>query len=689
MPNRLIRETSPYLLQHAHNPVDWFPWGQEALQKARDEDKPIFLSIGYAACHWCHVMAHESFEDPATARLLNEHFVSIKVDREERPDLDSIYMNAVVAMTGQGGWPMSVFLTPQGEPFYGGTYFPPTRRYGMPSFQEVLRSVAQSWAAEKAEIRRVSKQMTEHLRAESSWSARPPEAIPGSSIAPEILREAAQALLNSYDWKMGGWGRAPRFPQPMAIEFLLMQATRGQEKALEAASHALEKMSQGGMYDLVGGGFHRYSTDDHWLVPHFEKMLYDNGQLALVYLHAYLLTGKPAFRQVCIETLDFLQREMTGPGGGFYSSLDADSEGKEGKFYVWTEEEIEQAISNDEDRRLFRQVYPIDPGGNFEGKIILRRTGTLEAAAAQTDMPAADLIRRLESIHRMLLAARSRRVRPQTDDKVLVSWNALALRAFAEAARHLNHPGYLETARNNAGFLLDELYAQGRLMRSWRAGQTGQAAFLEDHAGLILGLLSLYQSDPNPRWYHAAVRLAEDMNRHFIDPQGGFFDTSPEHGDLITRPKDIQDNATPSGNALAASALLHLSAFSGSGDWQAQAEDALATLQELMARHPTAFGFWLQGLDFAVGPVNQVAVIGRQQDPLTGQMLAQIWSTYRPRMVVAAAEDGSQLGQDAPELLKGRSPIGGRPTVFVCQGFTCKLPVTSLEGLQQQIENRD
>ncbi len=686
MPNRLIKETSPYLLQHANNPVDWYAWGTEALQKAREENKPIFLSIGYAACHWCHVMAHESFEDPEMAALLNDHFVSIKVDREERPDLDSIYMSAVVAMTGQGGWPMSVFLTPQGEPFYGGTYFPPARRYGIPSFREVLEAIAKSWDGEKAEIQRVSKQLTEHVRASSAWDAGTAQASINSAITPQTLRQAFQALFNSYDWKMGGWGSAPRFPQPMAIEFLLLQATRGQEDALEAASHALEKMGQGGMYDLVGGGFHRYSTDNQWLVPHFEKMLYDNGQLATVYLHAYLLTGKQAFRQVCVETLDFIQREMTGPGGGFYSSLDADSEGKEGKFYVWTKEEIDQALPDEDDRRLVSQVYPVKLGGNFEGKTILQRAGTLDDTATHLDMPVDALLARLEQIHSALLDARSKRARPQTDDKVLVSWNALALRAFAEAARFLNHPGYLQIAQNNASFLLDELYIQGCLRRSWRAGQAGQPAFLEDHAGLILALLSLYQSDLNPRWYHAAVRLAEDMNHYFRDPRGGFFDTRPEHGDLITRPKDTQDNATPSGNALAASALLQLSAFSGAADWQAQAEAALRAMQEQMARYPTAFSLWLQGLDFAVGPVHQVAVIGSQQDPRTAQMLSYLWQGYRPRMVVAAAEDGAYLSQDAPDLLKGRRPIDGKPTAYVCQGFTCKLPVTSLEDLQKQLD---
>jgi len=687
MPNRLIEETSPYLLQHANNPVDWYPWTPEALQKARDENKPIFLSIGYAACHWCHVMEHESFEDPETARLLNEHFVSVKVDREERPDLDSIYMNAVVAMTGQGGWPMSVFLTPEGEPFYGGTYFPPVRRHGLPAFRELLSAIVRSWQNESAEIQRVGKELTRHLQEASSWGTRADDSAAPGTIQTETLQQATQALLTDYDWSGGGWGKAPRFPQPMAIEFLLMQATRDQPQALDAASHALEKMSLGGLYDIVGGGFHRYSTDDAWLAPHFEKMLCDNGQLALAYLHAHLLTGSLAFRKVCAETLDFIRRELTSPEGGFYSSLDADSEGGEGSFYVWQQQELDEVLANENDRQLFYQVYALSAGGNFEGKNVLQRQGTLTALADQLGLPLAELIGRLEIIHRALLEKRAGRPRPQTDDKVLVSWNALALRAFAEAARFLNRSEYLAVAQQNADFLLKALYREGRLMRSWRQGQARQEAFLEDHAALILALLALYQSDSSPRWYTAALQLAEDMDRRFKDPRGGFFDTRPDQSDLITRPKDIQDNATPSGNALAASALLQLSAFAEAGERLAEAENMLATLQELMTRHPTAFAYWLQGLDFAVGPVHQVAIVGPRQAPQAQQMLAYLWSNYRPRMVVAAADDGTGAQAEAPELLHNRGMVDGKTTVYVCQGFTCKLPVNSLEGLQQQLGN--
>jgi uncharacterized protein len=680
MPNHLIDETSPYLLQHAHNPVDWYPWGPEVLQKAREENRPIFLSIGYAACHWCHVMEHESFEDPETARLLNDYFVSIKVDREERPDLDGIYMNAVVMMTGQGGWPMSLFLTPEGEPFYGGTYFPPTRRHGMPAFREVLTAVAKSWANERGEIRRVGSEVAQHLKENNA----PVSAA--SQLRPNILQQVTQALLGSYDWTMGGWGRAPRFPQPMAIEFLLQQATRGNTRALEAASHALERMSQGGMYDVVGGGFHRYSTDDDWLVPHFEKMLYDNGQLALAYLHAYLLTGKAGFRQVCTETLDFISRELTHSAGGFCSSLDADSEGQEGKYYIWSPAEVEAALPDPTIRALFDQVYTVTPQGNFEGHNILQRKSSLEELAGQLGLHESELIQRLDSIHKRLYTFREQRVRPATDDKVLVSWNSLALRAFAQAGRYLQRSDYLAIARQNAGFLLDTMYSGGHLLRAWRNGQGRHSAFLEDHAGLALALLDLYQSDPDPRWYQAALQLAGDMLAHFRDPQGGFFDTRSDQEALITRPKELQDNATPSGSALAASALLHLSAYNDQSEWRSLAENVLTPLQDLLVRHPTAFGFWLQGLDFAVGPVKQIAVIGPLSAPATRDMLEEIWRTYRPRSVVAVSAQSPDLEVALPALLQERGMIQDKPTAYVCQGFVCDLPVTTPETLKPQLD---
>jgi uncharacterized protein YyaL (SSP411 family) len=679
MPNRLFNETSPYLLQHADNPVDWYPWGAEALEKARAENKPIFLSIGYAACHWCHVMAHESFEDPQTAQMMNEAFVNIKVDREERPDLDGIYMNAVVSMTGHGGWPMSVFLTPEGEPFYGGTYFPPARRYGMPSFREVLHSVAQAWNTEREEILRVSADLRQSLQQSGGWGTQP------GALRPQVLEQAAQALLKNYDWRMGGWGSAPRFPQPMAIEFLLMQAARGTERALDAATHALQIMHRGGLYDVVGGGFHRYSTDDLWLVPHFEKMLYDNGQLALVYLHAYQATGAAAFGQVCTETLDFILREMTHPEGGFYSSLDADSEGVEGKYYVWTPDEIAAALPDPDILALIRRVYTITEPGNFEHRNILQRNDDLNRLATTLGMNEETLIDQLTAAHHKLYAAREERVRPATDDKVLVAWNALALRAFAQAARTLNRTDYLAAAQKNADFLLRALYSGGRLLRAWRNGAARHNAVLEDHAGLILALLDLYQSDADPRWFQAALQLAEDMQVHFRDPRGGYFDTREDQQDLITRPKELQDNAVPSGNALAALALLELAAFDDRGEWHSIAEEMIASLQEVMVKYPTAFGFWLQAADFAAGPVRQIALVGQPDRPETAALLEEIWRKYRPRTVVALANPKAAQGY-RPGLLRDRPMQGDTTTVYVCEGFTCNFPVTSVEELRRQLE---
>jgi uncharacterized protein YyaL (SSP411 family) len=621
-------------------------------------------------------MAHETFEDPKIASILNNFFVSIKVDREERPDIDSIYMNAVVAMTGQGGWPMSVFLTPDGEPFYGGTYFPPTRRYGLPSFEDVLQAVIRAWQSDHGAIVETGQKLANQLKEASAW-----DTVGTETLRPGTIQQAAQALIDSYDWKHGGWGSAPRFPQPMALEFLMMQSTRGSEKALEAVTNNLTIMSMGGLYDVVGGGFHRYSTDDAWLVPHFEKMLYDNAQLALAYLHAYQITGSADFRRVCIETLDFILREMAHPDGGFYSSLDADSEGVEGKYYVWTPGEMAAALPNAADRELLAQVYPVTDAGNFEGKTILQRTQSLAEIASKNGLREENLIDQLDAIHKQLYASREQRVRPGTDDKVLVMWNALALRALSEAARYLHRADYLEAARKNAHFLLTAMVVDGQLMRAWRSGKARNPAYLEDYAGLVLALLALYQTDPDAQWYSAAEGLAEQMQTYFRDPQGGFFDTRGDQPALITRPKDIQDNATPCGNSLAANALLRMAAYSEQPEGQAQAEAMLAKLQDLMVRHPTGFGMWLQAMDFAAGPVQQVAIIGAPQAPETQALFDVLWQAYRPRMVVAAASPGA----DTPELLIERGLLQARPTAYVCQNFTCKLPVNTPEDLRQQL----
>ena len=681
MTNRLAGENSPYLLQHADNPVDWYPWGEEAFKKARLEDKPIFLSIGYAACHWCHVMAHESFEDPETAALMNQHFVNIKVDREERPDIDGIYMSAVVAMTGQGGWPMSVFLTPNGEPFYGGTYFPPVRRYNMPSFQELLLWISEIWQNDRKRFFENSQKMTAQLK-----DAKFPVQKTSISLLNESLEKAAMTLAQEYDWDSGGWGGAPKFPQPMTLEFLLRQAARGDKLALDISQHALRAMAKGGMYDVVGGGFSRYSVDEKWLIPHFEKMLYDNAQLASAYLHCYLLTGDLSFRRVCEETLDFVAREMTHSQGGFYSSLDADSEGEEGKYYLWTKDEVQDALDDPEKAALFIAAYGISEEGNFEGKTILQRALDDAALAEQFDLSSDEVYDRLSELHSLLLETRERRIRPGTDDKVLVSWNALMLIAFSEAGRYLGRSDYIEMAIRNADFLLTELRPRGRMLRSWRDGTARHNAYLEDYASLILGMLSLYQTDSNPRWYKAAFELGEEMVSLFQDPEGGFFDTGSDHEALLIRPKEIQDNATPSGNGLAATALLQLAAYSGKGEWRDRAETMLKAVQDLTVRYPTAFGQWLCALDFAIGPTHEIAILGNMNDSTFSALKDVVWSEYRPNYVVALSEFPPP--ESAPPLLEDRPLLKNKPTAYVCQHFVCKQPVTSPEKLTQQLEGK-
>ena len=686
MPNRLASENSPYLLQHQHNPVEWYPWGPEALEKARQEDKPIFLSIGYAACHWCHVMAHESFEDPATAALMNEFFVNIKVDREQRPDLDSIYMKAVVALTGQGGWPMSIFLTPDGAPFYGGTYFPPVRRYQMPAFGEILHGVARTWREEREKLVQSSQELTQHVQHTIQMPA-----VTHTPLEPGLLEDAVARVNQSYDWQSGGWGKAPKFPQPMTIEFLLLRAASGDRKAAEISTHALHAMAQGGMLDLIGGGFARYSTDNEWLVPHFEKMLYDNALLGRAYLHAYLVNGESEFRRVCESTLDFMLRELLatpdeeGLSGGFYSSLDADSEGEEGKFYLWTEDEVRQALSAlPGGAELILAAYGFTPGGNFEGRTIPRRTLSDAELAGRFGLDAAALPHRMAELNQALLDHRSQRVRPATDDKVLTAWNGLALIAFAEAGRYLDRPDYLAAARRTADFLLSELHPGDRLLRAWRAGKASHTAFLEDYAALILGLLALYQSDPDPYWYNSALDLNKEMLAHYEDPDGGFFDTRDDQTDLLIRPRETQDNATPSGGAMAALALLQLAAFNGDLELRDRAAGMISQVAAVAVQYPTAFAFWLQGMAALINPYKEVALIGDLESQAAQAMLHTIWETYRPGLVLAASSE--PIPENTPPLLHDRPLLGEQPTVYVCQNFVCQRPVTRPSELAELLK---
>ena len=671
MTNRLAHEASPYLRQHAENPVDWYPWGEEALRAAREQDKPILLSIGYAACHWCHVMAHESFEDPDTADLMNRHFINIKVDREERPDLDSIYMSAVVALTGQGGWPMTVALTPDGRPFFGGTYYPPTPRHGMPAFRQVLLALAEAWQERRGDVEGSAGEIADHLRQTALAEA----LGGGGALNDDLLDQALNGLLRSFDSRLGGFGRAPKFPPSMTLEFLLrVYAQRGDGMALHMAEHTLTKMAHGGIYDQLGGGFARYSTDEHWLVPHFEKMLYDNALLARVYLHAWQVTGKPLYRRVVEETLDFVLREMRHEGGGFYSSYDADSEGEEGKFYVWTADEIRAALGDEAER--FMAAYGVSVAGNWEGHNILHVPEDLSGGGHLTE---------LDEARRKLFDIRARRVPPGLDDKVLTAWNGLMLAAFAEAGRVLARPDYTAAAVANAKFLRATMRRDdGRLLRSWQAaaGDARYNAYLEDYAFLADGLLALYETTFDPRWFAWARELADRMLDHFSDPAGGFFDTSDDHEALLHRPKDVQDNATPSGNGMAAHVLLRLGLFTGEGRYWDTAERMVAGLYEPMARYPGAFAHWLGAAAFILAEPQEVAVIGDPAAAGTRTLLDVVQRAYRPDLVVAAGEGAAA---EAIPLLANRERLDGRAAAYVCRRFVCQRPTDDPAALVEQL----
>ena len=711
MTNRLAAETSPYLLQHAENPVDWRPWGPAALEAAREADRPIFLSIGYAACHWCHVMAHESFEDPATAALLNAYFVPIKVDREERPDLDAVYMEAVTALTGQGGWPMSVFLTPDGRPFFGGTYFPPQARYGMPSFSQVLQSVAAAWRNDRERMLQGAEALVEALRRGGRPEAGPTRADDGAARAgdvvaraeaEELLGDAVTRLLRSADATNGGWGDAPKFPQPMILELLLRRYTvTDDEGILRVVTHSLDAMARGGIYDQLGGGFHRYATDAAWLVPHFEKMLYDNAQLARVYLHAWQATGDESYRRIVTETLDYVLREMTDPAGGFYASQDADSEGREGAFFVWTPAEVRAALGDDAD--LLMATYGVTQAGNFEGRSILSLVMTAEEGVPERGLEVEEVARRLDAARARLFAARERRLRPARDEKVLSAWNGLTLAAFAEAARALGRDDYRRAAERNAAFVLDNLRTpDGRLLRSYKDGVAKLNGYLEDYADYADGLLELYQTTFEARWFAAARGLAEHVLAHFAAPDGGFYDTSDSHEQLVVRPRSEQDNALPSGGAAAATVLLRLAAYTDEGGYRDAAEAALARLHPLLLAAPTGFAQWLIALDFATSPVDEVALVagappapeatrgaraaaGSSATDDLAALLDVVFDGYRPHQVVAVARPGER---PVIPLLEGREPLDGRTTAYVCRDFACRQPVTDAGALAGQLARR-
>jgi len=704
--NRLIHETSPYLLQHAHNPVDWYPWGPEALARARAEDKPILLSVGYSACHWCHVMAHESFEDPETAALMNELFVNIKVDREERPDIDAIYMEAVQAMTQHGGWPMTVFLTPDGKPFFGGTYFPPEPRYGMPGFRQVLLAVADAWRNRRRELELAGERIAELLGRSVVAGAS------DAALTPALLERATQGFLRSHDPVEGGFGSAPKFPQPMNLDFLLQRhAHTGDRAALQAALLTLRKMAAGGIYDQLGGGFHRYSTDDHWLVPHFEKMLYDNAQLARAYLHAWQITGDATFRRIVEETLDYVLREMTAPEGGFYSTQDADSEGQEGKFFLWTPSEI-NALLGPEDGRLFCVCYGVTERGNFReggpGANILHVGRQPEAIARELGVAPERLAEAVARGRARLFAAREQRVRPGRDDKILAEWNGLMIHAFAEAGAALDRPDYIAAAGRAARFVLEQMAerteppiggatdGQGsdeagwrtgiRLFRTWKDGRAHLNAYLEDYAAVGVGLVALYQATFALHWLEAALALAETVIAHFADDAGGgFFQTSGDHEQLIVRRKEFVDNAVPSGNALAAELLLRLGRLLDRADFIARAAAVLQPMAEAMGQHPLAFGRLLATLDLYLDPGQEIVIVGDRAAADTRRLLAEVWRRYLPHSVLACAAADDVAAQALIPLLAGRGQIGGRATAYVCRNRVCNLPVVEPADLAAQL----
>ncbi|HTI14407.1 MAG TPA: thioredoxin domain-containing protein [Dictyobacter sp.] len=697
--NRLVHETSPYLLQHAHNPVDWYPWGEEALTRAKNEDKPILLSIGYSACHWCHVMAHESFEDEKIAELINAHFIAIKVDREERPDVDAIYMQAVQAMTQQGGWPMTMFLTPDGKPFYGGTYFPPRdRRYGtqvMPGFPRILLNVSQVFAERRQEVEEQANQLAMYLHQQSSA---PLYIKQGQQQAADeqplrMLSDASRKLAADFDATYGGFGGAPKFPNAMTLEFLLRVHLHRQhgELPLEEADEltmietTLQQMAQGGIYDQLGGGFHRYSVDERWLVPHFEKMLYDNALLSHLYLLAYLVTGRSLYRRIVEETLDYVVREMTSPEGGFYSTQDADSEGEEGKFFLWTPQEI-VAVLPPQDAELFARYYDVTEQGNFEGKNILHIQEDIERFAVTVGQSVAVVQASLEQSRKVLFQLREQRVKPGRDEKILTAWNGLMLRSFAEAARYLGRADYLQVAEKNADFLLQQMRQDGRLLRTYKDGRAHLNGYLEDHSFLADGLLALYEASFTPRWFTEAQALMEQAIAQFADQQnGGFFDTSHDHETLISRPKDLMDNATPAGNNVAIAVLARLAAFNDNADYQQQVEVYLQSLAELFVQHPQAFGQALCALDFVLSARKEIAIIGEKQRADTRALLSVVNQRYLPNSVVACADPADHDAISAIALLAGRPAQGGKATAYVCQNFVCRAPVTGQAELAAQL----
>ncbi|MCH8827919.1 MAG: thioredoxin domain-containing protein, partial [Chloroflexi bacterium] len=667
--------------------------GQEALDRAKAEDLPILLSVGYSACHWCHVMERESFENPETAAIMNERFVSIKVDREERPDIDSIYMSAVQAMTGHGGWPMTVFLTPDGKPFYGGTYFPPDDRGGTAAFPKVLTALSEAYRNDRENVVKTTEQLIERMELMGSANAGN-----SSPLTEDVLHQAFRRIAGDFDDRHGGVGIQPKFPQPMTYEFLLRYHLRTQNaEALDMVELTLERMANGGIYDQIGGGFHRYSTDTYWLVPHFEKMLYDNALLVQLYLHAYQVTGKPMYRRIVEETLAYVTREMTSPEGGFYSAQDADSEGVEGKFFVWMPQEI-QGVLGDDDAEVVGRYYGVTPHGNFEGRNILHVALDAATLAADEGLTADEFSRLIDRAKQKLLDVRSRRVAPQRDDKVLTSWNGMMLRAFAEAGAILGRPEYVKVAEQNAKFLLDSMVKDGRVLRTYKAttdetgatGALGEAklnGYLEDYAFLIDGLLALHEASFGQRWLAEAIRLGHHMVDLFWDDATGlFYDTGRDHEKLVVRPRDFSDNAIPSGSSMASGVLLRLSVITGELGFREKAEAGLRSVRDVMTSYPTGSGHWLGDLDFLLSSPKEVVVVGPRWDEKTEALFREVYRHHMPNRVFLGVDPSASGESDTDiPLLQDRVTLGGQPTAYVCENYVCNLPVVDPKELAKQL----
>ena len=679
--NRLIDETSPYLLQHAHNPVDWYGWGEEAFQKAKAEDKPILLSIGYSACHWCHVMERESFENEEIARLMNELFVNIKVDREERPDLDEIYMSAVQMLTGRGGWPMTLFLTPDRKPFYGGTYFPPEDRGGMPGFPRVLMGVNQAYRERPLDVEKSVTQILGALQrmAESAETAK--------SFSKTIIAEGAAKVAQAYDADNGGLGQAPKFPNAGVYElFLRYHHHSKSSRYLEMVTHTLTKMARGGIYDHLGGGFHRYSVDAKWLVPHFEKMLYDNGQLVRIYAHAFKATQEPLFKAVVDETVTYLLREMLQPEGGFYSTQDADSEGVEGKFFVWTEAEVMQ-ILGEADGAIFCRIYDVTESGNFEEKNIIHPILTLEQASKYFRRSLGEIERVIANAKQKLFIEREKRIKPFRDEKIITAWNGLMLSGLAEAIKISPQPAYIDAAKRTIEFIFTKLFRDGFLLHTYKDGQAKLLGYLDDYAFTAVGLLDIYEALFDRSALSRAIELTEIMLREFWDEQdGGFFSTGNSHEKLISRAKPIFDASIPSGNALATQLLLRLSHITGEERYFHYAEKVLRSYYDAMESQPFGFAHLLCALDFYLEKPKEVVIVGERGDVRVEELLTKIHSVYQPNMTLQLARPNESLEKLSP-LLQGKSQVGGNPTAYVCHNFTCSAPVTSWDGLKPLLES--